>query len=68
LWAQGKEDAAIQRERLWDELAKTGDIEVRCGCVLGTFDYEQEKDIVEKICAEHSAVSLVDENECSLPS
>jgi hypothetical protein len=56
LWAQGKEDAAIQRERLWDELAKTDDIDVRCGCVLERFDREQEKDIVEKICAEHSAI------------
>jgi hypothetical protein len=55
LWAQGKEDAAIQREHFWDELGKT-DIDVRCGCELGTFDREQEKDIIEKICAEHSAL------------
>jgi hypothetical protein len=56
LWAQGKEDAAIKRERFWDELARTDDIDVRCGYVLGRLDREQEKDIVEKICAEHSAV------------
>ena len=56
MWAQGKEDAAIQWERLFRELAKTDDIDVWCGCVLGRFDREQEKDIVEKICAEHAAV------------
>jgi hypothetical protein len=56
LWAQGKEHAAIQREHFWDELVSTDDIDVRCGCVLGRFDREQEKDIIEKICAEHSAV------------
>ena len=42
-------------ERLWDEFAKT-DIDVRCGCVPGTFDREQENDMIEKICAEHSTV------------
>jgi len=56
LWAQGKEGAAIQWERLFRELAKTDDIDVCCGCVLGRFDREQEKDIVEKIYAEHAAV------------
>ena len=40
----------------WDALAKTDDIDVRCGYVLGSVDREQEKDIVERICAEHSAV------------
>ena len=34
LWAQGEGSAAIQLERLWDEVAKTCDVEILCGYVL----------------------------------
>jgi hypothetical protein len=57
LWAQGKADAAIQREHLWDELARKHEVDILCGYVLNSFQPEQESDIYERICAEHSAVS-----------
>jgi DNA-binding NarL/FixJ family response regulator len=56
LWAQGKVDAAIQLEHLWDEIAKTCNINILCGYVLSSFQREQERHIYERICAEHSAV------------
>jgi DNA-binding NarL/FixJ family response regulator len=56
LWMQGKADAAIQVEHLWDEIAKTCSVDILCGYVLNSFQREQESDIYEKICAEHSAV------------
>jgi len=56
LWAQGKEDAAIQRERLWDEFAQVYDVDIWCGCLLGRNDREQERDIIKRISEEHSAV------------
>ena len=56
LWAQGKADAAIQLERLWDEVAKTYDVGILCGYGLKGFQPEQENHIYERICAEHSAV------------
>jgi hypothetical protein len=56
LWAQGKADAAIQQEHLWDELAKVYDIDIWCGCSLGRNAREQERDVIERICEEHSAV------------
>jgi len=56
LWAQGKADAAIQLERLWDRIAKTHDVDILCGYVLNSFQHEQESHIYERICAEHSAV------------
>jgi len=54
LWAQGEGDTAIEREHLLRELAQNGDTDVRCGCALGIHDRGKERDIIEKICAEHS--------------
>jgi DNA-binding NarL/FixJ family response regulator len=56
LWAQGKSDAAIQVEHLWDEIAKTGELDILCGYVLNSFQREKGSHIYERICAEHSAV------------
>jgi len=57
LWAQGKADAAIQVEHLFDEIAKNCNVDILCGYVLNSFQREQESDIYERICAEHSGVS-----------
>jgi hypothetical protein len=57
LWAQGKVDAAIQLERLWDEImVKKYDVDTLCGYVLKSFQRQQESHVYERICAEHSAV------------
>ena len=56
LWTQGKADAAIQLEHLWDEIAKTYDVDILCGYVLNSFQREQESHIYKRICTEHSAV------------
>ncbi len=56
LWAQGKADAAVQVEHLWDEIARTQEVDILCGYVLNSFQREQESHIYENICAEHSAV------------
>ena len=56
LWAQGKTEAAIQVEHLTDEVAKTCNVDIHCGYVLTGFQREQERHILERICAEHSAV------------
>jgi hypothetical protein len=58
LWAQGKADAAVQVEHLWDEIARTHEVDMLCGYVLNSFQREQESHIYERICAEHSAVSF----------
>ena len=57
LWAQGKADAAVEVEHLFDEIAKSCNVDIFCGYVLNSFQREQESDIYERICAEHSAVS-----------
>jgi DNA-binding NarL/FixJ family response regulator len=56
LWAQGKAEAAVQVENLWDEIARTYEVDILCGYVLNIFQREQESHIYERICAEHSAV------------
>jgi hypothetical protein len=56
LWAQGKADAAIRLEHLWDDVAKTYNVDILCGYVMKSFQREQEGHIYEKICTEHSVV------------
>ena len=58
MWAEGKGDAAIQLEHLWDEMAREYDVDILCGYVLSDFQREQESHIYERICAEHSTVYM----------
>lgn len=56
LWAEGKANAAIQLEHLWDEIARTCNIDILCGYVLNGFQRAHESPVYERICAEHSLV------------
>jgi DNA-binding NarL/FixJ family response regulator len=56
LWAEGKADAAIRLEQLWDQMAKTFDVDILCGYPLSSFYRTQDSFIFQRICAEHSAV------------
>jgi DNA-binding NarL/FixJ family response regulator len=58
LWAQGRADAAIGLEHLWDEMAKTSNVDTLCGYILNSSQREQERQIYQRICALHSAVRL----------
>jgi hypothetical protein len=56
LWEEGKADAAIQVERIWNELVGTYGVDTLCGYRMGgTYGKEDGHDFKE-ICAEHSAV------------
>ncbi len=57
LWEQGKAEAAVEVEHLFDEVAKSCNVDIFCGYVLNSFQREQQRHIYERICAEHSAVS-----------
>jgi hypothetical protein len=54
LWAEGKADAAIRVEQLWNDLAKMHELDILCAYPLRSF--EGAKDAFRSICAEHSAV------------
>jgi DNA-binding NarL/FixJ family response regulator len=56
LWAQGLAEAAIQVEKLGNELAKTYDLDILCGYFLGSVRGGMDKHIFQRISAEHSAV------------
>jgi CheY-like chemotaxis protein len=56
LWAQGKGEAAIRLEHLWDQIAKSHGLDVLCAYPLGGFQGRVGSYIFDKICAEHSAV------------
>jgi DNA-binding NarL/FixJ family response regulator len=56
LWAQGKADAAIRVEQLWDEVGKTFGMDILCGYASSSFHGEEDEHVFQSICAEHSAV------------
>lgn len=56
LWAEGKAEAAIRLEQLWNNLAKTYSFSLRCAYPMASFCREEHGDLLLKICAEHSAV------------
>ena len=58
LWAQGKVDAAIRLEQLWDEIARTSNVNIMCGYALSDFQRERETHIYQSICSLHSTFSL----------
>jgi signal transduction histidine kinase len=56
LWMEGKADAAIRLEELWNDLARTHTFSLRCAYPMSSFCREEHGDLLLKICAEHSAV------------
>ena len=56
LWADGKPDAAIELEKLWNGLAKTYSFHLRCAYPMSSFCREEHGDLLLRVCAEHSAV------------
>jgi DNA-binding NarL/FixJ family response regulator len=56
LWAEGKADAAIRLEQLWDDVATTFKVDILCGYALSSFHGEVDEHVFQSICAEHSAV------------
>ena len=56
LWAEGKADAAIRVEQLWNEVGKIFGVDILCGYALSSFHGEEDEHVFQSICAEHSAV------------
>jgi hypothetical protein len=56
LWAQDNAEAAIQLEKLGNQLAKRYNVDILCGYSLGSDQCVMASHIFQRICAEHSAV------------
>jgi CheY-like chemotaxis protein len=58
MWAQGNTNAAIQLERIGNELIKTHNIEILCAYPLDVLQRAEPRSAFATICEEHSAVRL----------
>jgi signal transduction histidine kinase len=56
LWADGKADAAIRLEQLWNELARTKSFSLFCAYPMSGFERDEDAGLLLKVCNEHSAV------------
>jgi signal transduction histidine kinase len=56
LWTQGKLEAALRLEQLWNDLARVHSFALHCGYPMKDFYREDHGDLFLKICQEHSAV------------
>jgi PAS domain S-box-containing protein len=56
LWAEGRTEAAIQLEKLWNELARTYSFSLHCAYPMQGFCREELADSLLKICGEHTRV------------
>ena len=56
LWAEGKKDAAIKLEQLFNELAKRHEMDILC--VYPLADAKDDKSAISGLCAEHNSFSF----------
>ncbi len=56
LWADGKRDAALRLEALWNDLSKRLRFSLCCGYPLNSFSSALDGHYLAKVCAEHSHV------------
>ncbi len=56
LWAEGKAEAAIELEHLWNEVAERINCRLRCFYPIASFPDPVKNDLFLKLCAEHAAV------------
>jgi PAS domain S-box-containing protein len=56
LWKEGRHEAAIRLEVLWNQLAETHSFSLLCGYPLSAFSKTERRKSFAQICAEHSAV------------
>lgn len=56
LWAEGKHEAAVKLEQLWNNLSETHSFSLRCAYPLDGFGCKNHGELFLKICAEHSTV------------
>lgn len=56
LWADGKAEAAIRLEQLWNELARKQSFSLFCAYPLSSFNRQEDAGPLLQVCNEHSAV------------
>jgi len=56
LWMDGNPEAALQLEKLWNNLSMTHSFSLRCAYPLGAFNQSGQSELFRKMCAEHSEI------------
>jgi signal transduction histidine kinase len=56
LLAQGKPDAAIRLEQLWNSLSQTRSFSLFCAYPMSSFKKEADANLFQQVCNQHSAV------------
>jgi signal transduction histidine kinase len=56
LWADGKAEAAIRLEQLWNGLARVESFSLFCAYPMSCFEREEHAGLFLQVCNEHSAV------------
>ena len=67
LWAQGRGQAAIRLEQLWNELSNTHVLKIHCAYPIADFNRREDAQAFLEICAEHSEV-IPGESYTTLPN
>ena len=55
-WAQGRLEAALRLEQLWNDLAKVQTFSLRCAYPMSSFFRDEHGESLLKICGEHGGV------------
>ena len=66
LAAQGKIDAALRLEQLWNDLATKHSFSLRCAYPIANFSGDKNTQPLIRVCAEHSAVLFDEGDESTL--
>jgi PAS domain S-box-containing protein len=56
LWADGRHQAALQLEKLWNQLATTHPFQLRCAYSMELFGPNADGESLRQLCAEHTHV------------
>ncbi|HXA86220.1 MAG TPA: MEDS domain-containing protein [Candidatus Dormibacteraeota bacterium] len=57
LWAEGKEDATVRLEQLWNDLAQRHSFHLLCGYPISAFDRSEHRRLFFNICGEHTHIN-----------
>jgi signal transduction histidine kinase len=56
LWAEGKKEAAVQLEQLWNDFTRTHNLSLLCAYPLAQFSRTEDGRLFSEVCAKHSSV------------
>ena len=56
LWAEGKREAAVQLEQLWNDLCRSRSFSLLCAYPLSAFSRDEDRHLFSRVCGEHTSV------------